>query len=243
MSAWSTQARPSALKLQPVVSLTLWLKSKQSRALPQLHSLSSGLYIQLSVVPFLRGSCKTSQCCWCSTFLLATSPTNLGEKTKANQETIMASVTRPPTLKQIQHAENPELGKSRLSQYRNLLARNKEIPNCQPDLFYWGFSLYLESQGGDSTGHLQKSGMKSLSGEAAAALGRCAVLRTAQREDSAAPRGKPACASGGVGCHRETQRRCHFSRRNDESQARPLSRHGRAVRAGTGVGAVWPYLG
>lgn len=153
----------------------------------------------------------------------------------------MTFVTRSPTLKQTQHAENTELRKSRLNRYNNVLVRNKEIPNCQPDLFYWGFSLvYPESQGADSTGHLQKTGMKPLAGEAAAALGRSAVLRTAQREDSAAPQGKPGCASGGVGYHGETQ---HFSRRNDESRARPLARQGRAARAGAGVGAVSPSLG
>lgn len=156
----------------------------------------------------------------------------------------MASVTRSPTLKQTQHAEDPELGKSRLTQYRNLLVRNKEIPNCQPDLFYWGISLlYPESQGADSTVHLQKSGTKPLVGKAAAALGRSAVLRTAQGEDSAAPQGKPACASRRAGCHGETQRRSHSSRRNDESRDRPPARQDRAARAGAGVGAVWPYLG
>uniref|UniRef100_A0A8C0TXP5 U3 small nucleolar ribonucleoprotein protein IMP3 n=1 Tax=Cyanistes caeruleus TaxID=156563 RepID=A0A8C0TXP5_CYACU len=79
--------------------------------------------------------------------------------------------------------------------------------------------------------------MKPLAGEAAPALGRFAVLRTAKRENSAA-QGKPACASGGVGCHGETQRRCRFSKRNDESQVRPLARQGRAARAGAGVGKL-----
>lgn len=85
--------------------------------------------------------------------------------------------------------------------------------------------------------------MKPLAGEYAAALGGPAVLRDAQREDSAVPQGNPGCASGGAEYHGETQRRCHFSRRYDESRARPLSREGRAARAGAVVGAIWPYLG